>query len=207
MSLLPGPVQRYIAADNPRARQANLIAMVLAWNTPFYPLYLWWSAGNSVFPGAWLTLIVFPLFLAMPALIRRHDLGGRIGLALASLANTVFDTWVLGEAAGTTLFLLPCVTLAALIFRASEKTTFYTMLALPVAAGFALHGRYPASPFVCQAETCASILWLNAGSVACVTMFFAILAATAPSDPGSTPDPMTLAQTKSQGVIRPGEHS
>jgi hypothetical protein len=36
------------AADDPRAAAANFVALVLAWNTPFYPLYLLGIAGAAI---------------------------------------------------------------------------------------------------------------------------------------------------------------
>jgi hypothetical protein len=49
-------LRRYVASDDPRVAAANLVAMVLAWNTPFYPLYLRGAAGAGIGLGAWLTL-------------------------------------------------------------------------------------------------------------------------------------------------------
>ncbi len=103
---------RYVGSDDPRVGAANLVAMVLAWNTPFYPLYLRGTAGAGMWPGGWLMLCVFPAFLAVPALTRRWPTGGRVLLVTIGTANTLFCTWLLGEASGTPLFLLPCVTLA-----------------------------------------------------------------------------------------------
>jgi len=145
MRLLAG-LRRYMAAEDPRIADTNLIAMVLAWNTPFYPLYVLASAGAAMQPGAWLTLPVFLVFLAVPAVTRRYPLAGRVLLVAAGIANTLYCTWLLGEAAGTWLFLLPCAALAPLLFRRTERGPLVIFLALPVAAGLALTGSYSISP-------------------------------------------------------------
>ena len=155
---------------------ANLVALVLAWNTPFYPLYLRAAGGPSMWPGGWLTLCVFPVFLAVPAVCRCWPVAGRVLLMAVCVVNTLFCTWLLGEASGTQLFLLPCTTLAALLFRREEKLALVSSLALPVVVWAALDGRYPVSRFVCSGAACGGIVWLNAASVAVLTAFFGWLA-------------------------------
>lgn len=166
----------YVASGDPVVARANLVAVVLAWNTPFYPLYLRAAAGEAILPGGWLTLCVFPVFLTVPAVTRRSSFLGRIMLALTGTANTLFCTWLPGEASGTQLFLLPCVTLAALLFRRDELAALIGFLALPIVAGMTLDGRYPVSPFVCSGAACGGIVWLNAVSVAILTAFLGWLA-------------------------------
>ncbi len=168
-------LRRYMAAEDPVVATANLIAMVLAWNTPFYPLYVLGTAGAAMHPGAWFTLLSFPVFLVVPAVTRRFSLAGRALLAAAGIANTVYCTWLLGEAAGTQLFLLPCIALAPLLFRRAEGLALLTFLFLPLFIGLGLHGRYPASPFGCDGETCAALHWLNVISVICLLGFLGLL--------------------------------
>ena len=150
MRRLFAAAQRYAAADDPRVAAANFVALVLAWNTPFYPLYLVGTAGAEIRSAAWLTLCVFPIFLAVPLITKWHSLCGRVLLTIAGIGNTLFCTWLLGEASGTQLFLLPCITLAALVFRRTEPIALFSMLALPILAGVSLNGRYPISPFACS---------------------------------------------------------
>ena len=169
-------LRRYIASDDLRVGAANLVAIVLAWNTPFYPLYLRGAAGAAIWPGAWLTLCVFPAFLLVPAVTNRWPFLGRVSLVVIGTGNTVFCTWVLGEASGTQLFLLPCLTLAALLFRREERSALFGLLALPILVGVALDGRYAVSPFVCSGAACSGIVWLNAFSVAVLTAFLGVLA-------------------------------
>ena len=156
----------YAASNDPRVAVANQVALILAWNTPFYPLYLLGSGGAALWPAAWWTLCSFPCFLAVPALTRRDPFWGRVALALTGLANTLFCTWLLGEAAGTALFLLPCITLAALLFRREERVALFSLMALPILAGVLLNGRYPVPPFALTDTARVAVLWLNAVSVA-----------------------------------------
>jgi hypothetical protein len=172
-----GWLRRYAASDDPRVATANLVALVLAWNTPFYPLYLLGAAGEGIRSAAWLTLCSLPFFLSVPAMTRLHPLWGRVLLVVIGTGNTLFCTWVVGEASGTQLFLLPCVTLAALLFRRKERWPLVCMLTLPIAAWLALDGRYPVSPFVCTGgDACRAILRLNEFSVAVLTAFLGWLA-------------------------------
>ncbi len=184
---LRGAFLDYIASDDPRVATANLVAMVLAWNTPFYPLYLRGVAGPAILPGGWLTLCVFPAFLAVPAVTRFWPYAGRVMLALTGAANTLFCTWLLGEASGTAMFLLPCITLAALLFRRDETAALFGLLALPIVLGIALDRRYPVSPFVCSGEGCTGILWMNVFSIAVLTAFLGLLATGLATTANDTP--------------------
>ena len=192
-------IRRYAGSEDPRVSAGNLVAMVLAWNTPFYPLYLRATAGPDILPGGWLTLCVFPLFLAVPAATRRWPLGGRVLLVVAAIANTVFCAWVLGEASGTALFLLPCIALAALVFRREERVPLCALLVLPAVAGVAAWGRLPASPFACAAAECASIFWMNAMSVAAVQIFLGFLATGLVSASGAVRAPSLVSAS---GLVR-----
>jgi hypothetical protein len=176
MKRLFAVARRYAAADDPRVAAANFVALVLAWNTPFYPLYLVGTAGAAMRSAAWLTLCVFPVFLLVPLITKWHNLYGRVLLMIAGIGNTLFCTWLLGEASGTQLFLLPCITLAALVFRRTEPIALFSMIALPILVGVSLNGLYPISPFVCSGESCGKIVWLNAISVAVLAAFLGLLA-------------------------------
>ena len=137
---------RAIGHPDGLAATANLVAVVIAWNTPFYPLYVWWAAGPSGMPWALLSLCSLPFFLAVPVIARRSSLAARVALPLVGTANTVFCTWLLGEAAGEQLFLLPCAALGAMLFRPAERAPMLILSVLPLVAFLALQGRYPAPP-------------------------------------------------------------
>ena len=111
----------YAANDEPLAAAGNKVSLVLAGNTPFYPLYVAAVAGTDGMPWLLMTLFAFPFFLMVPAISRHYPFLGRATLALAGAINTVFCTWLLGERSGTELFLIPCAMLASLLFGAKER--------------------------------------------------------------------------------------
>jgi hypothetical protein len=165
----------YASNKDGLAAAGNLVALVLAGNAPFYPLYVVFVAGAGGMPWLLLTMASFPFFFAVPAIARRNSLAGRIALALVTTLNTVFCSWLLGEAAGTELFLLPCATLASLLFRRSERLLMLPLAGLPVAAYLLLHGRYPAPPFLYPPDAYASLFSMNAVSAGMISIFIGIV--------------------------------
>jgi hypothetical protein len=161
---------RYIAHEDPLVAAGNTIALVLGYNTPLYPVYLWWIAGWGAFPAAWLTLCSCPLFLCVPAVARRSPLAARIVLPVVGTTNTMFCTWIFGAASGTSLFLIPCVTLAALLFRPRERLVMLCVAALPIAA-FAVSGLWPAPLHAFSAVVAPRVVALNAASVGILGLF------------------------------------
>lgn len=164
----------YTANDDPLTAAGNLVALVLAGNGPFYPLYVVWMAGADGMPWVLLTMLSTPVFFAVPAVARRNALLGRIMLALATTGNTVFCTWVLGVQSGTELFLLPCATLASLLFYRSERVLMLVLAGLPVAAYLLLHSRYGAPPHLYQADGYAALFGMNAFSAGMISIFLGI---------------------------------
>ena len=160
-----------VAADDPLSRRANVIALVLAWNTPFYPLYVVAVVGAGGFPWILLNLTVLPAFAVVPAVSRRHPLIGRMLLVVAGTLNTMFCVWLYGEAAGAQLFLLPCVTLAIMLFP-GRRLLMAGMLALPAFAYFIL-GHYGMPPFIYDAAQYQRLMALNSLSVGALTAFIA----------------------------------
>jgi hypothetical protein len=153
----------------------NVIALVLAGNAPFYPLYVAFVAGTAGMPWLLLTMLSLPFFLLVPALARRHARLGRIALALVATGNTVFCTWLLGEPSGTELFLLPSATLASLLFRPSERLLMLALAGLPVVAYLVLHGRYSTPPHLYSAEAYSALFSMNAFSAAMISIFIGIV--------------------------------
>jgi len=178
----------YAAHEDPLVAAGNKVALVLGGNTPFYPLYVVWLAGSDGMPWLLLTQLVFPLFLAVPAIARRHQLLGRLTLCLAGTANTVFGTWLLGERAGVELFLVPCITLASLVFGAGERGLMLLVAALPLGAYYFLHGHYGAPPHLYAAESYAALLSMNAISVGTLSIFLGIVFSGLYADTATTPD-------------------
>jgi hypothetical protein len=188
--MLPAPLTRitdwfraYTDNPDPLAGTGNLVALVLAGNGPFYPLYVAYVAGVGGMPWLLLTLLSAPSFFAVPALARMHSRLGRVALSLFATGNTVFCTWLLGEPSGIELFLLPCAMLASVLFRPSERLLMLPLAGLPVAAYLLLHGRYGAPPHLYQASEYAGLLSMNAFSAAMISIFIGIVVSRLYADP------------------------
>lgn len=171
-----GRVGRLIAHPDGRTATANLVAVVVAWNTPVYPLYLWWVAGSGGMPWALLTMCSLPFFAAVPLLSRRSSLAGRLALPLVGTANTLFCTWIFGEAAGEQLFLLPCITLGTMLFQPAERLPMLVGVAAPMLGYWLLQGHYPPPPFRYGPAQYDALVSLNAASVGFLTAFLGLLA-------------------------------
>ena len=165
----------YASIDEPLAAAGNKVALVLAGNTPFYPMYVVGLAGSEGMPALLMTLFAFPVFAMIPAVSRRHPLLGRAMLSLAGSFNTLFCTWLLGEKSGTELFLIPCLTLASLLFGAGERFWMLLLTALPLGAYVLLHGHYGSPPHLYQDDAYASLFSMNAISVGTLSIFLGIV--------------------------------
>ena len=75
-------LRAYAGHSDPRVAVANTIALVVAANQPFYPLYLYGLLDGAITP-VWFTFLSTPFFLAVPAVARRNAAAGR---ALAGIA-------------------------------------------------------------------------------------------------------------------------
>ena len=106
----------YKANRDPLAVLANTVALVVAGNQPFYPLYLHAIVGRPAWP-AWITCSTTPLFAAVPAIAKRNSLAGRAMLPTIGTVNGILAVKLIGIDTGVELFLLPCVLLATIIFR------------------------------------------------------------------------------------------
>jgi hypothetical protein len=160
----------YTAHDDPGAATGNMIALVIAGNGPFYPLYAMALIGWAAWP-AWLTMLSSPFFAAVPWAMRRNARVGRVMLLLVGTANTVWCTKLLGQGTQVDLFLLPCVVLAALLFLREPWWLRLPMLALPVAAFVLLPDFYGAALVPFSAADAARMVALNRYSVAVLTGF------------------------------------
>jgi hypothetical protein len=164
----------YAANDDGVAAAGNVVALVLAGNQPFYPLYVVIIGGAGGLPWVLLTMVSLPLFLVVPAVARRNSLLGRVALCLITTINTVFCTWVLGERSGTELFLLPCATLAGLLFRPSERLVMLPLAGFPVLSYWLLHGRYGAPLYLYPPESYDALFAMNAISAGMISIFLGI---------------------------------
>ena len=122
----------YAANPDPRVASCNAIALLVASNQPFYPLYVYFSVSRHIAPTL-LTFLSTPFFLAIPAISRRSPVFGRALLPLTGLANVVVSAKAFGAASGVAMFIVPCALIAAAFFRPSERVFAFALLALALA--------------------------------------------------------------------------
>jgi hypothetical protein len=166
----------YTATDDPYVSAGNTIAMVLAWNQPYYPFYLWLIVGRDAWvgiPDAFSGI----LFFAVPAIARRSGKLGRVALIIFAVLNVTFCSMMLGEAAGVQLLYLPCGMLAAMLFSWRERLLMLTMTGLPVVIWLLTKERLDIPPVRFTPEAYASLFKLNAISAGALMMFFGWLLA------------------------------
>ncbi|RYE29444.1 MAG: hypothetical protein EOP23_21445, partial [Hyphomicrobiales bacterium] len=113
-------ISAYTAHPDPRAAIANTVALVIVSNQPFYPLYLYWAVSPVVTPS-YLTFLSTPLFAAVPVVMRRNPVLGRTLLIVAGIGNTLLCRAAFGAGSGVEVFLFPCLMLALMLFRRSER--------------------------------------------------------------------------------------
>jgi hypothetical protein len=173
-----------LADLDPPARAAGAIALVVAINQPFYPLYLHAIAGAAA-TSAWLTLLSTPFFAAVPTIARRHSLFGRAMLPLAGVANTMLGVKLLGTGSAVELFLLPCILLAAILFRPGERAGMAFVLLAPVAAYVGVDRILGPPLRAFSAEEYGSMIALHAASVGALTAFIGLQFSSALSERGA----------------------
>jgi len=165
----------YVDHPEPRAALAGKIALVVASNQPFYPLYLYWIVGTAAWPS-WLTLLTTPVFLAVPVLAKRQSLAGRALLPLIGTLNTIFCVKLFGTASDVELFLLPCALLATLLFRSGEQWKTLILAALPFIAYVFIDDRL-GPPLMVTTEH-ARLIALNGMSVAALFTLIGLMGST-----------------------------
>jgi hypothetical protein len=167
-------LRRYADHPDPATAAANTVAMVVGFNGPFYPAYVWFVSADAGAAALW-TMLASPCFLAIPWLSRRSGFGARIALPLVGLANTAWSTALLGAGSGVALFLLPCLVLAGLAWR--ERAALFGLLGLGLAVQQALL-RWPWPPLGgLDAGQQAALVVLNATSVGTLLAFLALVLA------------------------------
>lgn len=167
-------LRQFTANPDPLANVAGTIAIVVACNQPFYPLYLYAIAGTAAWPS-WLTLLSTPFFVAVPVVARRNSLAGRAILPLAGVANTVLCVKLIGIASAVELFLVPCLLLGAILFRPHERAIMMPTVALPFVAYFGLDRNIGPPLTVFSIDEYSSIVSLHAVSVAFLIVFIGLL--------------------------------
>jgi hypothetical protein len=179
-----------VAHDDPLVRAANVIALVVAGNQPFYPLYVYWLVGHDVVPTL-ATFLSTPFFAAVPAISRRDTRWGRAVLVLAGMANTVMATKILGPVSGVGLFLIPCLLLAAAFFRPAERAISLGLLALGGVIFFGLEGHYgvPIGRYTAADEAALTTLHLASVGVLVVVIGFMLGGLTGSGSPDNRTSP------------------
>lgn len=155
------------------------VAWVIALNKPFYPLYVWYLTGEGVLVAC-MTVIAAPVFAALALTARRMPFRTRLGVPLVGLIDTIAAGKVLGQSAGTELFLAPCVLLIALFFKPEEKWWQRGMACICFLAFVAFHGRMGAPLHDWSADAVRSLFTLNAFSVAGLMVFVTLRTAGLP---------------------------
>lgn len=167
MTLL-GRLGDYAAHPDPLTAACNRIALIVAWNQPVYPLYLWWLVGGDWRAGCW-TFLSTPFFAGVPILARRHPLAGRALLPSAGIANGMLSAKAFGVASGVELFLIPCALIAVLAFRREEWRVIALLLGATLSAWLA-HGHYDPPFGRFGASGYAHFRHLNGWSVAALSI-------------------------------------
>ncbi|MBX3568506.1 MAG: hypothetical protein KF914_10640 [Rhizobiaceae bacterium] len=171
-----GRVGAYASHEDPLVAASNWVALVVAWNQPFYPLYLYPIVGERLAPSL-LTFLSTPLFLAIPAVARRRPLLARALLPVVGMANTMITAKALGVQSGVETFLIPCALIAAGFFRPPERAVGLPLVGLAFAIYWLMHDRYGAPLAAYSGEEYASLSSLNALSAATLTVFVGLLLA------------------------------
>jgi hypothetical protein len=193
-------LRRYAAHPDPATAAANLVALVVASNGPFYPLYVLALIGWDR-SGAWLTMLASPLFFAVPALSRGSARAGRVALPLIGIANTVWCAALFGPASGIALFLLPCIVLAIMVPHADERRIALSLAGLAIACMISLTEISFSSLMVVSPSAAVSLARLNLLSVTTLTAFVALSLANVqvlPERTGGKPRPPTSGHNAAQ---------
>lgn len=167
-------LMRYGASDDPLVGAGNLLAIVVGTNQPWYPVYVYLVVGWDAWPS-WAGVLSAPFFLAVPAVARRRPVLGRALFIVTGVANVWLMAWAMGEAAGLELFLVPCASIAAMLFRRRERVVMLALVALPIVSYLLLRGGLGAPWHAYTAEQSAHLLALNAVSVGTFTGFIGIV--------------------------------
>ncbi|GLS17051.1 hypothetical protein GCM10007874_00660 [Labrys miyagiensis] len=171
-----GRINAYFGNDEPHLAAAGSVALIIAGNQPFYPLYVAAIAGGKFWP-ALLTWFSTPFFLAVPAVCRRAPLSGRLLLAACAIGNTMVTAAALGPRSWVELFYLPCLALAPLLFAGKEAG--YGLIACVIGSGVGLlviHGSHQHGLAAFDDEQFRALARLHGFSVAGLLIVFAFLA-------------------------------
>jgi hypothetical protein len=162
----------YAAHEDPLAQAGNWIALAIGTHLPLWPFYILWCAGTQCFPTAWAASALTPLFLIIPWVSRHRGLAARIMVPLAGMANTIFTTWLLGEASGTPLFFVACAAASAMLFRRPERWIMLPLTLLPLVAWYVMMRHFPAPVHRYDPASLKELIILNTISVGVLLALF-----------------------------------
>ncbi|MGE6784516.1 hypothetical protein ACQKGL_18555 [Ensifer adhaerens] len=171
---MTGALRRYADHKDARVQAANVVALLVASNQPFYPLYLYWFVADDVTPALF-TFFSTPFFLAVPALARKHAVAGRALLPLAGIGNTILCAWLFGVKSAVEVFYIPCAVIALLVFRPQERLFSFMLAGMAFGAYLLLDGGYGVPMVSYSADEYAALARLNGLSAAMLTGFVALL--------------------------------
>jgi hypothetical protein len=174
-------VTDYAADDDRLTAASNRLALILASNQPFYPLYVRWVTGETN-PLVALTFLSTPLFIASPWIAKSFPGVGRLWFPTVGAINTFFCAFVFGKASGVEFFLAPCLVIAALSCRARERRALAVYVAALVGTFMLLHGRYGPPLFQADSAQLAALRSLNTYSAAILSVIAAWMLAHARSE-------------------------
>ena len=158
-------ITAYAEADDPRLAAANRLALLVASNQPFYPLYIRALVGDDGWTST-LTFLSTPFFLAVPYVGRRWPIIARMMLPLVGAANSFLAAKAFGAASGAELFLCPCAIIAALAFGRGERRPMLAVVGALLAMLLIFHDRLGAPLHFFSAEQYSALLNLNLWSAA-----------------------------------------
>lgn len=158
-------LERYADDEDSLIRVSNRLALILAANQPFYPIYVWKITG-ALDPTLALTLVSTPFFLAAPWVAKRLPKAGRLYFPAVGAVNTFFCASIFGAASGVELFLLPCLVIAALSCRRADLPRLGGFATALIGAFLFLHGRFAAPGYLKGREPYEALFSLNAYSAA-----------------------------------------
>ena len=176
-------ITAYAEHEDSRTASANLIALVVASNQPFYILYLYaLIGGGEKLAPSFLTLLSTPFFLAVPFASRRSSIAGRALLVLTGIGNAIVSTKAFGVEAGIGMFLIPCALIAAALFKPRERLLGFLLIGLCGVVHFAFADLYGAPLANYTASDFAAMSSLNAVSATTLVIFVGLLMSSALAD-------------------------
>lgn len=158
---------------DPLTGAAATVTWVILLNKPIYPLYVWYLTGEGVLASLG-TLVAIPFYLGILFLVGRSTLAARAALVLLGTADTLFETKLFGQGAGTELFFAACIMLVTALFEAKD-VWWQRGLAVIVFAVFIVSRWSIGPPLRTWSDAgLTSLLHLNAFAVACLMAFIAL---------------------------------